>query len=221
MISFCGTLHCSYPRGGRAGKQLFNAQRDASIVAQPATLSGWLDRLVRLAVTGAAVGDRPSRQGQSRIVTRCFIEIYKSGIVMMDTYWGQAHPWLCDVMGHLNTRNIVAMFDDANMHFLSRLSGSSSTIIRGDLGWVDAKVTLELKKEIPLGNLVRIRTGIAGLGTKSLTSRSIMSDLTGENVHAIADTVTVAFNFKTRQSVALGPDIRKEAEQYFIANSLG
>ena len=27
-----------------------------------------------------------------------------------------AHPWMCDVLGHLTTRHYVAMFDDAAYH---------------------------------------------------------------------------------------------------------
>lgn len=39
----------------------------------------------------------------------------------IETFKGIAHPWLCDIMGHLNTRNYMAMFDNASMYFLSLL----------------------------------------------------------------------------------------------------
>ena len=29
-----------------------------------------------------------------------------------------AHPWMCDVLGHMTTRHYVAMFDDAAYHML-------------------------------------------------------------------------------------------------------
>ena len=34
-----------------------------------------------------------------------------------------AHPWECDVIGHLTTRFFVAMFDGASYHFLFSVFG--------------------------------------------------------------------------------------------------
>lgn len=134
---------------------------------------------------------------------------------MIETFRGQAHPWLCDVMGHLNTRHFMSMFDDASMTFLSMLMGDSPTVTDGDLGWADVKVTLELRSEVPVGNLVRVRTGVVKLGTKSLTYRSVMTDPQGEHVHAVAETVTVAFDLAARQAVTLSEEIRRAASGLF------
>ena len=34
-----------------------------------------------------------------------------------------AHPWMCDVLGHMTTRHYVAMFDDAAYHMLYSVFG--------------------------------------------------------------------------------------------------
>ena len=34
-----------------------------------------------------------------------------------------AHPWMCDVLGHLTTRFYVGMFDDASYHLLHAVFG--------------------------------------------------------------------------------------------------
>ena len=34
-----------------------------------------------------------------------------------------AHPWMCDVLGHMTTRHYVAMFDDAAYHMLYNVFG--------------------------------------------------------------------------------------------------
>lgn len=133
---------------------------------------------------------------------------------MIETYRGPAHTWLCDMMGHLNTRHIMAMFDDASMQFLSVLMGDTATITDGDLGWADVKVTLELKNEVPAGHLVLIRSGVVRLGTKSLTYRSVMTDPGGDTIHAVAETVTVAFNLGARRARPVPEEVRLRAEQH-------
>jgi len=34
-----------------------------------------------------------------------------------------AHPWMCDILGHMTTRHYVAMFDDAAYHMLYTVFG--------------------------------------------------------------------------------------------------
>ncbi len=34
-----------------------------------------------------------------------------------------AHPWMCDVLGHMTTRHYVAMFDDAAYHMFYTVFG--------------------------------------------------------------------------------------------------
>lgn len=130
---------------------------------------------------------------------------------MIETYRGQAHPWLCDVMQHLNTRHYMAMFDDASMHFLSFLQGESPRVTVDSQGWADVKVTLELLAEVPLGHLVKIRTGVVRLGTKSITYRSVMTDPSGSVAHAVCETVTVAFDLRERKAVEVSSTARETA----------
>jgi len=33
------------------------------------------------------------------------------------------HPWLCDVMGHMNVRHYIGMFDDASYQLLADATG--------------------------------------------------------------------------------------------------
>ena len=133
---------------------------------------------------------------------------------MIETFRGQAHTWMCDVMGHLNTRHIMAMFDDASTQFLSSLMEDAPSIMKGDAGWADVKVTLELKREVPIGHLVRVRSGVVRIGTKSLTYRSVMTDPQGEFTHAVAETVTVAFDLARRKAVPVPDSIRRNAKRY-------
>ena len=73
---------------------------------------------------------------------------------MLVTYKGMAHPWLCDVMGHLTTRHYVAMFDDASYHLLLEIfDWSASSVAEDGLGWADVRHVIEYQAEVSSGDL--------------------------------------------------------------------
>jgi hypothetical protein len=53
------------------------------------------------------------------------------------TFQGVAHPWLCDEMGHLNTRNYVGMFDDAMQHFMRTMGHNAAQARKSNIGWAE------------------------------------------------------------------------------------
>ncbi len=57
-----------------------------------------------------------------------------------------AHPWLCDAMGHLNTRHYFAMFDDAPMVLLAQIAGPAEQAFAAERGWAD------VRNEVGLGS---------------------------------------------------------------------
>lgn len=127
---------------------------------------------------------------------------------------GVAHPWLCDVMRHLNTRNYMAAFDDAGMHFLSALGYDFAEAQAGGFGWADVNVELDLKAEVPQGVLFRVESSVVKLGGKSITVRHAMTDLAGEAVFATATVVTVFFDMSARKAATIPDNYRDAAEQY-------
>lgn len=134
----------------------------------------------------------------------------------IETFKGIAHPWLCDVMGHLNTRNYMAMFDDASMHFLAALGYDFKDAQAGEVGWADVRVELDLMAEVPEGGLVIISTSTQTLGNSSLTYVSEMRSANGETLHARATTKTVYFNLKARKSKPIPDAYRQAAEQFRV-----
>jgi len=135
---------------------------------------------------------------------------------MMETFRGVAHPWLCDAFGHLNTRNYVAMFDDASFHFFSALGASALALQREGKGWADVKAELEFKAEVPLGHLVVVRTGAGKVGRTSLTYRHEMRGADDETLHATMQTVTVHFDLQARRAIALPDAVRETAERHLL-----
>ena len=83
-----------------------------------------------------------------------------------------AHPWKCDVIGHLTTRFYVAMFDDASYHFLFTVFGwAGATDESGETGWVDVRHVIEYLAEVSAGYVLEIRASLVKIGSKSLTVR--------------------------------------------------
>ncbi len=130
----------------------------------------------------------------------------------IQTFNGVAHPWLCDVMGHLNTRHYMAMFDDAAMHFLTALGYDFAKATTTGKGWADVKVDLELLAEVPKGGLVIVRSEPLILGNSSLTYVSKMSSVDAKVLHAQSTTKTVFFDMTARKSCPIPPEFRAQAE---------
>lgn len=134
-------------------------------------------------------------------------------MAVFDTFRGVAHPWLCDVMGHLNTRNYIAMFDDASMHLIAALGYDFADARAGKFGWADVHGEIDLLAEVGMGELVKIFSCVSQLGNSSMTSRHEMTDLTGNRAFARYTLKTVFFDLKARKSHRIPDDYRAAAAE--------
>jgi acyl-CoA thioester hydrolase len=124
---------------------------------------------------------------------------------------GIAHPWLCDSMGHLNTRHYVALFDDATHLLLTRIGYSYRLAPVTRLGWADVRNEIDYLHEVPRGSVVELYSGIVKLGTKSMTILSEMRDVETTQVHARMKAVLVYFDLQARAALPLTEEIRTRA----------
>ena len=130
---------------------------------------------------------------------------------------GVAHPWLCDVLGHLTTRHYVAMFDDAAYHLLYAVFGwSGASDADGKIGWVDVRHLIEYRAEVTAGDVLEIRAGLSKIGTKSITIFYEMTNLGKNEMSATLECVSVLFDLQTRESIALSEQLRELAAKHLI-----
>lgn len=122
-----------------------------------------------------------------------------------------AHPWLCDQMGHLNTRHYAAIFDDASFHFLGRIAPRAEQAA-ANRGWADVKLTIEFAHEVALGTVLVVRTALIRLGTKSLTYRHELRDGETDALHATCESVTVLFDLERRAAAPFEGELRARAD---------
>ncbi len=126
-----------------------------------------------------------------------------------------AHPWLCDIMGHLTTRYYVAMFDDAAYHFLFNVFGwSGATDENGEMGWVDVRHIIEYQAEVAAGDVLEIRASLVKIGSKSLTARYEMINLGNDELAATLECIYVLFDMNTRKGLALTGELRQMAQKH-------
>jgi len=128
-----------------------------------------------------------------------------------------AHPWMCDVLGHMTTRFYLNMFDDASYHILYEVFGwSSASDDEGERGWADVRHVIEYVAEVNAGDVLETRAGIKKIGTKSITIRYEMTNLGENELAATLECTCVLFDLKARKALPLPDDLRASAERHLI-----
>ncbi|MEM9385024.1 MAG: thioesterase family protein [Pseudomonadota bacterium] len=134
---------------------------------------------------------------------------------MIIAHKGVAHPWQCDVMGHMTTRYYVAMFDDASYHLLHEVFGWTA----GDeqLGWADVKHIIEYQDEVGSGDLLEVRGRLERIGGKSITVSYTMHNLSRKSLAATLESTSVYFDLKARRAVRVPDQLRERASRFLGA----
>lgn len=134
---------------------------------------------------------------------------------MQAVHQAVAHPWQCDVMGHMTTRFYMAIFDDASYHFLFHLFGwNGARDEQQRLGWVDVKHTVEYKNEVEAGDLLEVRASLLKLGGKSMTMRYEMFAIGHDVCAATLESVVVLFDLNERRAVSIPETLRTQAKNH-------
>lgn len=126
------------------------------------------------------------------------------------TYVGVAHPWMCDIMGHMNVRHYAAMFDDASFQLLGHIAGVES-LADTNQGWADVRSEVDYKHETKAGTLLTIRSHVIKAGRSSVTYEQVMSGSLDGVVHAVNRTVSVRFDLVGRAAIALTSNMQERA----------
>lgn len=130
-----------------------------------------------------------------------------------------AHPWQCDILGHMTTRFYIAMFDDASYHFLHHLFGwNGARDQKGELGWVDVSHTINYKAEVDAGDLLEVRAELLKVGGKSMTASYEMINLGSGDIAATLESVVVLFDLDKRIAVTIPDELRVIAKKHIKAD---
>ncbi len=128
-----------------------------------------------------------------------------------------AHPWMCDVLGHMTTRHYVAMFDDAAYHMFYTVFGwTGSSDDENKVAWADVQHIIDYKSEVSAGDLLEIDGKLTKIGNKSITISYEMKNLGNNEIAATLQVICVLFDLKTRQLVKMSDALRKHASKYLL-----
>jgi acyl-CoA thioester hydrolase len=128
-------------------------------------------------------------------------------------YKGTAHPWYCDVMGHMNVRHFMSMFDESSYQLLFQVFGwTGNPDNSGGQGWADVKHVIEYKAEVGAGDLLEITACITKVGNKSIGIRYEMTNAVTNDMVATLECVCVLIDLESREAVPLSDKQRQHAE---------
>ena len=126
-----------------------------------------------------------------------------------------AHPWYCDVLGHMTTRFYVGMFDDAAYQFLFEMFGwTGAQDDAGELAFADVRHVINYQAEVSAGDLLEIRAELTKIGGKSISTYYEMVSRGDGEVSATLECVSVLFDLKARKAVKIPDDLRARAEKF-------
>ena len=128
-----------------------------------------------------------------------------------------AHPWMCDILGHMTTCHYVAMFDDAAYDMLYTVFGwTGSSDAENKIAWADVQHVIDYKAEVSVGDILEIDSKLTKIGNKSITILYKMKNLGNNEVAASLQVICVLFDLETRQSVKMSDELRALASEYLV-----
>jgi acyl-CoA thioester hydrolase len=129
-----------------------------------------------------------------------------------------AHPWHCDALGHMNTRHILAVVDEAGFVLLDRLGYGVAEGVADGLAWADVRIYTTLAHEIRPATVLTVLSRVTRVGGKSFTHVHEVTSRGGEVVHAVARVTTARFDLRARRAVPLPADFAARAEPWFVVD---
>ncbi len=125
------------------------------------------------------------------------------------------HPWLCDAMGHLTTRNYLGMFDDAAYQLFALLGYDAAAAEAEHWGWADVRHEIDYRAELRAGAVVRVDGRVTALGRSSIQCAYRLFDRAAPTPAATLVAKTVCFDLAARGSRPLPPEIIAQAAKQF------
>jgi acyl-CoA thioester hydrolase len=117
----------------------------------------------------------------------------------------------CDPNAHLNTAHYTTLFDRATWLYFEHLGVGDTYGALATIGWADVRVTVEYKREVRIGDWVRLLSSLGRVGTKSITLRHEMRLVSNDVVCATYESITVRFDLVRRVAIPV-PELFRKAD---------
>lgn len=114
----------------------------------------------------------------------------------------------CDPNGHLNTAEYTALFDRASWLLLKHLEVWEVPGPQQRMGWADARVVMEYKHEVRMGERVQVLSSLTKVGRTSIGVRHEMRSMDAITLFATFESVTVRYDSVARAAVPVPERLR-------------
>lgn len=112
-----------------------------------------------------------------------------------------------DGVGHVYHPTYLCFLEDARTEFWQMIPGKKGL---ESLDFVIARVELDYKSSLTLGEAIEVRLRVSAVGTKSFALVYDIFSLDRQQTVLVASTVQVAFDYSTRTSMALSEEVRQK-----------
>ena len=133
----------------------------------------------------------------------------------IETWRGQVAPEHIDLMGHMNVAWYAADFSDATLKLFEQIGFNERCIREQHQGVAALEQHLHYFEEVFVSTPLLIRSGITGMGRKSLRFVHEMFRLEPERLVARCEITAVCFDLEIRKSCPLPDAIRNSVQDVF------
>ena len=118
-----------------------------------------------------------------------------------------------DPQWHLNNAHTVILIEQARTSYLVKL-GLWDGVDFDRLGLIVADVHVSYKAPVTLLQQVQVGVRVARIGTKSLVMEYVLEDIDTKQILATGETIMVAFDYPTNQSIPVPADWREKIHRF-------
>ena len=133
------------------------------------------------------------------------------------SYRGTVYPWQCDQVGHMNVMWYVGKFDEATWNLLAAAGITPSYLREKRRGMAAVQQNLTYKRELLPGDIVEVRSRIAGVREKSIRFVHEMRNAETREVAAICELTGVHVDQGSRKACPFGAELQEAIEAMISA----
>ena len=119
----------------------------------------------------------------------------------------------CDPLGHVNNAAYLTYLEQARLFYWRSLWGFGAEAAAALPGVIMARAEIDYKRAAKYGQVLDVRILSGPIGQTSFTYDYVIVDEAGETV-ATARTVQVMYDYATRSSKPVPPEVRAALEKY-------
>lgn len=139
---------------------------------------------------------------------------------LVESYRGTVYPWHCDHMGHMNVMWYVGKFDEGTWNFFSMLGMTPGYLRENRRGMAAVDQRIAYRRELHAGDIVTVRSGILGTGSKSVRFVHEMRNAATDEIAALTLLTGVFIDTVARKACALPQPLRDRCERFKVVYDL-